>query len=109
MYIEENDETEVIIPEGVKHIADEAFRSCRKLESIIIPNGVTEIGFQAFYHCGSLRNVTIPSSVTTIGKEAFDECPELILNLEEGSPAEEYCKTLELPFTYTDSLDWLND
>lgn len=60
MYIEE-DETEVIIPEGVKHIADEAFRSCRKLESIIIPYGVKSIGRWTFANCRHLKNVTLPN------------------------------------------------
>lgn len=61
MYIEENDETEVIIPEGVKHIADEAFRSCRKLESIIIPYGVKSIGRWTFANCRHLKNVILPN------------------------------------------------
>lgn len=44
---------------------------------IIIPESVTSIENDAFYGCGRLTSVTIPESVMSIGKSAFDGCSGL--------------------------------
>ncbi len=62
---------EVVIPNGVTRIDDEAFAYCTSLTSIIIPDSVTSIGYQAFLDCTSLTSITIPDSVTNIGESAF--------------------------------------
>ena len=69
-------DSEVIIPDGVKEIGDEAFQYA-SMTSVIIPDSVTKIGERAFMYCSSLDNVIIPSSVTSIGKEAFSFCSAL--------------------------------
>lgn len=66
----------VVIPEGVTVIGEQAFYGCESLRSVTIPEGVTTIEKSAFFCC-SLRSVTIPGSVTTIGKEAFSYCERL--------------------------------
>ena len=43
-------------------------------EEVVIPEGVTSIGDDAFADCSSLRSVTIPDSVTYIGAGAFSFC-----------------------------------
>ena len=54
-------------------------------------------------------SVTIPASVTSIGEDAFSNCPSLTLTVPRGSYAAQYCKDNNLPYTYPDSLDWLNN
>ena len=66
--------TEVVIENGVTHIGNCAFYSCRSLTSIIIPDSVTSIGDHAFSSCKSLTSVTIPNSVTSIGSSVFAGC-----------------------------------
>ena len=45
--------------------------------NIVIPEGVTEIGNDAFYDCKLLESVTLPKSLAEIGSEAFLGCESL--------------------------------
>lgn len=74
--------TEIVLKDGTKGIADDAFARCWKLTSVTIPNGVISIGEYAFVTpSGALPNfqseltsVTIPDSVTIIENYAFGYC-----------------------------------
>ncbi len=87
---------EVILPQGLKKIENNAFQNCPNLKSIDIPDSVTEMGSAVFQYCSSLetvkigsgikkinntmfnhsglKKVYIPDSLTGIGKEAFANC-----------------------------------
>ena len=65
---------QVIIPNSVTVIGDNAFSYCENLTSVAIPNSVIAIGNEAFTYCDHLNTVTIPNSVTTIGDWAFFGC-----------------------------------
>ena len=69
--------TDIMIPNGVTSIGDNAFKWCSSLRSIKIPDSVTSIGDNAFYYCSSLVSITIPDSVTSIGNSAFYYCSNL--------------------------------
>lgn len=70
-------DTNVIIPDGVTSIGNEAFEHCTSLTNVIIPDGVISIRRYAFRGCVSLKNITIPNSVTSIGDFAFKGCTSL--------------------------------
>lgn len=55
------------------------------IQSLVIPNTVKEIGNDAFRSCHNLTTVTIPSSVTRIGSGAFKDTP-FLENLRKKNP-----------------------
>ena len=63
----------VIIPDGVTTIGEEAFYECSNLTSISIPKSVKSIEIRAFWECG-LTSVTLLNSVTSIEDYAFQYC-----------------------------------
>ena len=70
-------DSSVIIPDGVRVIGTEAFKSYWKLQEVTFPNSVTTIEQYAFYDCINLNNVSIPNSATFIGWHAFQGCYHL--------------------------------
>ena len=89
---------DVVIPNSVTNIGEDAFCRCEGLTSVTIPNSVTNIGSGAFYYCEGLTSVTIPNSVTSIERSAFCGCkgltsvtiPNSVTNI--GERAFEKCK-----------------
>ena len=47
---------------------------------VVIPDCVKEIGEQAFCNCSNLTRITIPDSVADIGEGAFDGCDSATFN-----------------------------
>ena len=98
------------IPNSVTSIGYAAFQGCRSLTSVNIPNSVTNIGDYAFSSCTSLTSIEIPNSVTSIGSSAFHvydingyvPISGLTIYCEQGSYAETYANTNNIPVMYTD-------
>ena len=78
------DETDVIIPDNVTAIGDNAFCDNHDIKSVTIPNSVTSIGNYAFSMCIELKTINIPSSVKSIGREAFRSCEITSITIPEG-------------------------
>ena len=69
--------TELVIPEGVTVISNDAFRGCTSFTSAIIPEGVTTIELYAFNECTSMRSISLPESLRNIYWAAFSGCSAL--------------------------------
>ena len=85
-------EKEVIIPNYVTKICNNAFYRNQYIVKVIIPDSVTTIGESAFYSCELLTSVTIGSGVTEIIDGAFGEDERLVevinysnLEIKKGS------------------------
>lgn len=61
---------DVIIPDGVTEIGEDAFRDCEDVTGVTIPASVYAIGAHAFEGC-HISDVVIPDSVGKIGRDAF--------------------------------------
>lgn len=70
--------TSVTIPDSVKSIGYEAFRSCSKLKAVSISN-VESIGYGAFCDCTALESVIFgkKSNITSISGSLFSGCTAL--------------------------------
>lgn len=77
LYLNGTEIKNLVIPNSVTSIGDNAFAGCSGLTSVTIPNSVTSIGWYTFINCSSLTSVTIGNSVTSIGDNAFWGCSGL--------------------------------
>ena len=62
--------TKLVIPEGVNVIGENAFKDCHGISKVVLPEGLTEIGRCAFYGCG-IKQINFPKSLKTIYSMAF--------------------------------------
>lgn len=73
---------DLVIPNTVASIGQQAFMACENLTSVTIPSSVTAISEGAFSFCCGITFVTIPNSVTTIGDRVFSACDEFSVYYE---------------------------
>lgn len=64
------EDKDVVIPEGIKCIADYAFYGTG-VKTVVIPAGLYYIGNYAFADCKSMKYISVPSSVISIGTKAI--------------------------------------
>ncbi len=76
----END-TDLVIPDSTEIIADEAFKDLRSIKSVTIPNSVKSIGRSAFEDCSAIETLLVRDSVKKICEGTFSQCKNLIKNL----------------------------
>jgi hypothetical protein len=76
-FVSEFEIENLVVPDTITAIDNEAFKSCDSLKNIIISDNVTSIGEEAFFSCDSLTSVTISDNVTSIGSGAFYACESL--------------------------------
>lgn len=104
----------IVVPEGIKVIADYAFESCGQLLNIKLPSTLKQIGAFAFSNCISLRNIEIPEGVQEIENCTFYNCGDLeSIKLPESlSSIDEFafnsCHKLKSIFipSRVDSISW---
>lgn len=87
-------ETEYIIPDGIKSIADEAMKGCSNLKRVVMPDSIESIGKDIFwvqkfgrskiickikkihmkhFYCKRLINISLPDGVEIIEEDAFEQ------------------------------------
>lgn len=75
-------EEELIVPEGIEIIAEEAFYNYYGLEVISLPKSLKRIDNRAFHNCSNLRKITLPESVDELNTDClwgcFSGCQQLV-------------------------------
>lgn len=74
--------TELILPDSLTFIGEQAFSGCKALSSIDFGKGLSQIGDSArnkfvFSDCHELKKLHIPSNIKSIGSSAFSNCSSL--------------------------------
>ena len=105
---------EIILPEGLTTIGENAFWGFEALAEITIPPKVTTIGKGAFGNSGIVE-IVIPASVESIGENAFSLCSNLKkitfeprdkeLNIASG--AFSLCTSLSEVIIDSDDIGWI--
>lgn len=110
LYLNNEEITDLVVPNGVKIIENRAFYGCTGIESVTVPNSVVSIGEDAFTGCDGLTNMKIEDGDDVLSvaqsygnKGMFCDCPlesvYLGRNLNYGiSPfcKQEYLTSLEI-------------
>ncbi len=65
---------DIVMPNFVTSIEDDAFRYCSEITSIAMSGSLTSIGSYAFCYCHELTSITLPISLKSIGSEVFYRC-----------------------------------
>lgn len=92
---------EIQIPQSVKTLGNGCFLGSG-LTEVVIPESISIIPDDAFANCLNLQKVVIPGSVLSISDEAFKGCPDdLVLIVEDGSYALSYAKKNGMRFSIT--------
>ncbi len=68
---------QIIVPVGVTKLGENAFRECRKLESVELPETIETIGDSAFEDCYKLEHIELPKNLKNIEESAFRNCVNL--------------------------------
>lgn len=66
----------IVIPQGVKILGDNTFYNCAELTEIIMPEGLKHIGHMCFSRC-PITSIKLPSTVETMQRAVFEECVNL--------------------------------
>lgn len=106
-------EGDLIVPEGVVSVGDNAFRACQRFDGVLsLPGSLVTIGDYAFAWCNHLSGgLTIPEKTAGIGEYAFISCSGLSGDLTVpgsvrsiGAHAFEYCSGFDGKLTISEGV-----
>ena len=86
--------TEVILPDTLGKIGENAFALCNNLEGLRLPESLRRIGSGAFSGCVKLEAVTIPAGAVYVAPDAFENCQGLALMDLRVKPARSVTATV---------------
>ena len=69
--------TDIMVPQGITIIGDQAFAGCTGLRELALPEGLTSIGASCFLSCTNLESIILPETLTKISNNAFQNCVSL--------------------------------
>ncbi len=79
-----------------------SFRTARKLTELVLPESLLSLNTYAFGTCPALENVYIPQGIAYMHPKAFVESAKVVLNVADGTYAEEYAVANNIAHTVRD-------
>ena len=77
---------DLVIPQNIKEIKNEAFCNGSSIKSVTFHNSLTSIGYYAFEGCTGLTTIKLPQSVIALHGGAFSKCTNLVsVNIPNGT------------------------
>ncbi|MDD6817888.1 MAG: leucine-rich repeat protein, partial [Prevotellaceae bacterium] len=77
IYINGANDFDLVLPEDVCAIGNNAFHNCKGLRSLTIKGRVKQIGMNCFADCINLKNVCLSDDIENIGNGVFANCKSL--------------------------------
>lgn len=68
---------ELVLPEGVTELEENALYYCTSLKKLTLPESLTKLGDKCFSWCGALTEVTLPKGITELPAYCFNQCTSL--------------------------------
>ncbi len=101
--------TNLILPQSLKVIGEDAFGFCSSLKTVTVPQLVEELGAYAFHDCTSLNAITLPENLLAVRREAFATCtsletialPDTVTAIGREAFIKSGLKSLKLPASLT--------
>ncbi len=109
VYSYTGNESEVVIPDGIKCIAEYAFYAT-DVTSVVLPEGLYYIDSFAFANCNNMKYISVPGSVISIGTKAFgynnsDTVNDFTVYSGSDSAAKIWAEQNSLTFISVDSCE----
>ena len=76
-FINRDDITDIVIPNGIKSIGERAFAKCKNLKRITLPESLEFIGASAFSECENLEEIILPKNLKRLNYRTFGDCKRL--------------------------------
>ena len=77
LYVNGEELTDLVIPEGVNAVNAGAFENCAPITSVVFPESLQYVEGSAFKGCVNLGTLTFGKNVSAIRESAFDGCTSL--------------------------------
>jgi len=65
---------DIVIPEGVRWIEDDAFKGCTEITGVVFPSTLEIIDHAAFKGCSGIISLDLPEGLKSVGTNAFLGC-----------------------------------
>lgn len=112
-YSYNNDLTDVVIPDTVTHIGEQAFSICPKLVSVVLPESLVSLGDSAFSYC-ALTSIELPAKLAELGPYCFYgnplteiTIPESVKVIGQAALADTNLTSLIIPDTVEEIGDYM--
>lgn len=91
------------MPDSITELGNYVFADCEELKEVSVSTGVEAMPYAAFSGSSNLYKVILPASVQAFNSQVFEGCDRLMIICDEGSAAESYADSHDIPVIFTGS------